>query len=94
MLHTSRNDHEVARAIGLHREIFFGGGNLTNSSPGRNRSGSSLGTPEYGLDTTLASGAGRDGTTGAGIGELRVGRDSRRIIIAVATVPIVIVPEG
>jgi len=35
-----------------HREIFFGGGNLTNSSPGRNRSGSSLGTAECGLNTT------------------------------------------
>jgi hypothetical protein len=35
-----------------HREIFFGGGNLTNSSPGRNRSGCSLGTPKCGLDTT------------------------------------------
>jgi hypothetical protein len=56
----------ASSAIGLHREIFFGGGNLSNSSPGRNRSGSSLGTREYGLDTTLASGAGGDGTTGAG----------------------------
>jgi hypothetical protein len=35
----------ASSATGLHREIFFGGGNLTNSSPGRNRSGSSLGTP-------------------------------------------------
>jgi hypothetical protein len=51
---------KASSAIGLHREIFFGGGNLTNSSPGRTRSGSSLGTREYGLDTTLASGAGGD----------------------------------
>jgi hypothetical protein len=29
--------HESQQCIGLHREIFFGGGNLTNSSPGRNR---------------------------------------------------------
>ena len=30
----------------------LGGGNLTNSSPGRNRSGSSLGTPACGFNTT------------------------------------------
>src|ERR1700751_5692069 len=36
----------ASSAIGLHREIFFGGGNLSNSSPGRKRSGSSLGTRE------------------------------------------------
>jgi hypothetical protein len=33
-------------------EIFLGGGNLTNSSPGRNRSGSSLGTPACGFNAT------------------------------------------
>ena len=53
-------------AAPLHREIFLGGGNLTNSSPGRNRSGSSLGTPECGLNTTLASGAGGGVARGAG----------------------------
>jgi hypothetical protein len=43
--------HEVGREE-RECEIFLGGGNLTNSSPGRNRSGCSLGTPEYGLNTT------------------------------------------
>src|SRR5262249_11452008 len=65
-LPTAISAMRASSAIGRHREIFFGGGNLSNSSPGRNRSGSSLGTREYGLDTTLASGAGGDGTTGAG----------------------------
>lgn len=43
--------HEVGREE-RECEVFLGGGNLTNSSPGRNRSGCSLGTPEYGLITT------------------------------------------
>jgi hypothetical protein len=53
-----------ARAVRLHRKIFFGAGNRSNCSPGRSRS--SLGTFEYGLSTTLASGAGGGVTIGAG----------------------------
>src|SRR6516164_683513 len=53
----------ASSAIGLHREIFFGGGNLTNSSPGRNRSGSSLGTPRRAHPDARLRGVarGRDG---------------------------------
>ena len=56
--------HEVGREE-RECEIFLGGGNLTNSSPGRNRSGCSLGTPEYGLNTTKALGAGGGVAIGA-----------------------------